>query len=428
MTTPSTTSSSPGTSDHGAGKIVPLSLGAMVGFMILLALNLRTSATAVGPVLNDIAESVELSAVGAGVLTSLPGLCFGALGFVAVRLAQQFGLTGGLTMGCGLILIGGLARVLTGNAWLFLFCTVVALSGIAIGNVLAPAWIKTHAGTATVGLMGTYSAVVTASGALGSLTAVPLAQSLGAALEITGWRATLGFWAVAAIVPGIMGILLWVRTGRDRPRAVAPSATSVKIYRSPLAWAMTGFFAFQSMNAYVQFGWLPQIYQDAGVSPAVSGALVSIMSAVPIIGGFVMPWIISRSKNISGWIIGLGLSTATGYLGLLIDPAGGAWIWAIFFGFGGWAFPTAIALIPARSRDPHVTARLSGFVQPIGYMIAATGPVSIGALFSATGSWTAPLIVMMATVMVLLICGFFVARKTTIESQLSRLDMVTTKS
>ncbi|NIH71558.1 hypothetical protein [Auritidibacter ignavus] len=69
MTTPSTTSSSPGTFDHGAGKIVPLSLGAMVGFMILLALNLRTSATAVGPVLNDIAESVELSAVGAGVLT-----------------------------------------------------------------------------------------------------------------------------------------------------------------------------------------------------------------------------------------------------------------------------------------------------------------------------------------------------------------------
>lgn len=59
----------PGTFDHGAGKIVPLSLGAMVGFMILLALNLRTSATAVGPVLNDIAESVELSAVGAGVLT-----------------------------------------------------------------------------------------------------------------------------------------------------------------------------------------------------------------------------------------------------------------------------------------------------------------------------------------------------------------------
>ena len=37
-------------------------------------------------------------------------------------------------------------------------------------------------------------------------------------------------------------------------------------------------------------------------------------------------------------------------------------------GSGGMAFATAISLIPARSVDPEITARLSGFVQPVGYI------------------------------------------------------------
>ena len=46
-------------------------------------------------------------------------------------------------------------------------------------------------------------------------------------------------------------------------------------------------FGVQSMHAYVQFGWLPQIYRDAGISASSAGALQALLSSVGILGALI---------------------------------------------------------------------------------------------------------------------------------------------
>ena len=103
---------------------------------------------------------------------------------------------------------------------------------------------------------------------------------------------------------------------------------------------------------------------------------------------------------------GFGLLTAIGYLGLLLAPAVSPLLWACVLGVGGFAFPTAIALLPARTRSPLITARLSGMVQPIGYLLAALGPIIAGMLLGATGSSAGVLWFLAGTGVLLAVAGF----------------------
>src|SRR5699024_7477081 len=105
-----------------------------------------------------------------------------------------------------------------------------------------------------------------------------------------------------------------------------------------------------------------------------------------LVGGLVMPTVIARAPGLP-WIVGgFGLLTASGYLGLLLAPSVSPLLWSCVLGIGGFAFPSAIALLPARTRSPLVTARPSGMVQPIRYLLAPVGACAAGLLLGAAGS------------------------------------------
>ena len=104
--------------------------------------------------------------------------------------------------------------------------------------------------------------------------------------------------------------------------------------------------------------------------------------------------------------------------GLLLAPATVPWLWAVILGISGFAFPTAIALITARSRDPQVTARLSGFVQPVGYLLAAIGPFTVGLIHQATGNWTVVLILLMASGIPLTAAGLRLSARVFVDDEI----------
>jgi MFS transporter, CP family, cyanate transporter len=92
----------------------------------------------------------------------------------------------------------------------------------------------------------------------------------------------------------------------------------------------------------------------------------------------------------------VAFSTA-GFLGLLAAPVGGGAVWAVLLGIGqGASIATAMTIIVLRSPDPATTGRLSGLAQGFGYLLAAVGPLLVGAVHDATGSWTAPLWLLVA--------------------------------
>ena len=106
--------------------------------LLLAAVNLRLAVTSVGPVLSEIRGGLGMSSTVAGLLTSVPVVCFASVGLLAPRLARRFGAARVITAGL-VVLTGGLAlRPYAPAGFSFLVLTFIALAGIAVVNVLLP--------------------------------------------------------------------------------------------------------------------------------------------------------------------------------------------------------------------------------------------------------------------------------------------------
>ena len=380
--------------------------------VVLISVNLRPGASSVGPVLAEVRAGLGAGSGVAGVLTGLPGLCFAVFGALAVALARRVGTTTGIALGV-LGLAGGLlVRAVVDSTALFLLLSTLALAGMAVGNVLVPAWIKRYGDRSEVALATVYGSGLVVGGSLGSLLTAPLAQALG------GWRPALAAWGVAgAVALPVWAGLAWY-LDRGHGSAAQPPHSNGRVTRSPTAVGLTVLFGVQAMHAYIQFGWLPQIYRDAGLSATYAGALQALLSGITIIGGLVMPTVIARSSSLAPHMITFGALIVVGYVGLLLAPATVPWLWAVLLGIAGFAFPTCIALLTARTRHPSVTARLSGFVQPVGYLLAGLGPVAVGLLHESTGDWDLVLWLLVATAIPFTWAGLRVARPVFVDDEL----------
>ena len=222
----------------------------LVVAVVLTALNLRPAITSVGPLLADMRGDLGASALWAGVLTTLPGLCFAAAGLTAPWLARRFGIDSAIAGALLALTTGLLLRVIDGPH-VVIGGTLVATAGIALINVLIPVVIKSSF-PARIGLMtGIYTAALQGGGAAGSAVTPALDEMLG------GWRFALGAWAVlaaAALVVWLSAMLRNRATRPPAPRVEAVAAAGRSLLRSRLAWIITGFFGCQSLMAYVVMG------------------------------------------------------------------------------------------------------------------------------------------------------------------------------
>ena len=388
--------------------------------VIAVAVNLRAGISSVGPVLEETLAAFGASPAWAGVITAMPGFLFALLGLGAVPVALRLGLTKTIAAGTVLTLVGLAVRPWVGAMLVFAVLTGLVVAGIAVANVLLPAWIKRHGGRHMVALMTAYGALLGLSGAIGPLSALFFRGD-------AAWQWALAVWAVPAAVQVVVWMVVVARLGDDRPRpgpATSPdsgaeASESAPMWRSSTARFLLVFFGLQSMNAYIQMGWLPQIYRDSGASATTGTLALALVGGLNVIGGLVMPSLIARARSLTPYVVVFAAATAVGYLGLLLADGYVPLLWSFFLGLGGFCFPTAIALIPARSRSHVVTAKLSGFVQPYGYLVAGAGPVAVGAVYGATGEWRAILIALVVAAVLMGVIGVRASAATTIDDELT---------
>ena len=413
----------------GGAIAVPFALVAVIS----AAANLRAGISSLGAVLEQVMASFQASASVAGVLTAMPGFAFAIMGLAAAPIARRFGLSFTLFAGMVAMLVGLAFRPLIGayvpgGMVTFIVLTALVVGGIALLNVLLPAWIKQHAPRCSVLLMSCYSGFLGLSGAVAPLSALWFSGE-------DAWRPALGIWALLAATQVVVWILVLTRVGVDKPRkppvaqptnsgtermattaaadtavdadpaAVANKIASTSLWRSPTAVAMMVLFGLQSSNAYVQMGWLPQMYIDQGVSPGRAAVGLAVLGTVNVIGGVSMPFLVARIRDLRPVIVVFGVLTTVGYLGVMFAGAAAPEAWAIVLGLGG---------------TPEVTARLSGFVQPYGYLLAGVLPLLIGFVYQATGAWTLILTVMALTGVGMSALGYRAGKKVFIDDELAR--------
>jgi CP family cyanate transporter-like MFS transporter len=358
--------------------------------VVLAALNLRPAVTSVGPLLDRAQADLGATATWAGLLTTLPGLCFAVAGLAAPVLARRVGIGAAVALALGVLAVGLVVRVLDGPL-VVLGGTLVASAGIALANVLIPVVVKDNF-PARVGLMtGVYTAALQGGAAFGSAATPPMDDLLG------GWRAAWAGWAVLAVA----ALVVWLLVLR-RLRGGAGAARQERgrsLLHSPLAWIVTVFFGLQAYVAYIVMGWFPQVLMDAGVSRSDAGLLQGLMSLLAVPISLVVPAIAARQGSQTWWIVGLGAIGVVGTVGLTVAPSAAPLLWAILVGVGMSVFSLALTTVALRARDGADTASLSGMAQGFGYLIAAPGPLLFGLLHDLTAAWTIPL-VMVTVVMV----------------------------
>jgi MFS transporter, CP family, cyanate transporter len=377
--------------------------------MVLLAANLRPAAAAVGPVLGRIKADTGLSATGAGVLTTLPVLCFGALAPLTAVLAKRLGERTTAAVALLVLLIGTLVRLVPGRGFLF-FGTAVAGTAIAVGNVLLPVLVRGNFPERVGLLTGMYTTALIGSAALAAGVTVPVADAFGG-----GWRPGLAIWAV----PAALALVLWApQLVRRRPARADPGApvTNVRsLLRDPVAWAVTLFFALQSAGFYATLAWLPSVFHSHGLSTSYAGFLLSLSLIVGLVPALTVPSLAARASHQRLFVLVFAALIAAGWLGVLLAPTTVPYVWVVMLGIGQNAmFPLALTLLVLRGGPVASTAALSTMVQTVGYLLAAAGPLVIGVVHDISGSWTPALIVLLALLVPQTIIGLEAARNRTV--------------
>ena len=246
---------------------------------------------------------------------------------------------------------------------------MLALAGMAVANVVLPSLVKLH----FPDRIGLVTAIYTTSLSIGLTAAlwltVPIAERFG------DWRQGLGAWALIAAV----AVVPWLGlVGRDR-QLERPERTITfgQVLRTRLGIAMALFFGFQSLQAYVIFGWFASLWRDEDFTAAQAGLLVGLLTATAIPLSLWAPTRLAKSPDPRRLLFAFVGCYLVGYVGLLIAPHEGAIAWALLIGAGTTTFPLVLTLVGLRARTPEGTAALSSVTQSLGYLIAADRPVLV---------------------------------------------------
>ncbi|MGW7367814.1 CynX/NimT family MFS transporter [Streptomyces sp. NPDC054841] len=406
--------------------------------LVLAALNLRPAITSLGALLEEVQSGLHMSGSVAGVLTSVPPLCFAVFGITAPRLARRFGPAAIVCAGMAAVTAGLLIRPFAGGTVGFLAASALALVGIAVSNVLMPVIVKRYFPDRIGSVTGLYSMALSLGTALAAAATVPMTEALGGS-----WRAGLVVWAGLAAA----AVLPWILLVRDRDRdhdrdrgrgastgtGTGPGTASARLgapadgrtgqapaprmTRSRTAWALACFFGLQATGAYISMGWMPKIFRDAGVPAGTAGVLLAVTMVMGVPLAFVIPRLATRLKTQGPIVVALGLCGLTGYAGLFLAPAAGAWAWALLLGISNCAFPLALTMIGMRSRTGAGVVRLSAFAQSAGYLISIPGPLLVGVLYQHSGGWELPLALMAGLMLPQMAVGVLAGRDRTVEDE-----------
>ncbi|WP_438300968.1 cyanate transporter [Pseudomonas sp. NMS19W] len=365
--------------------------------IVLVALNLRPSMAAVGPLLSAIRGDIPLSFSLASLLTMLPVMAMGLAMFFGIGISQRLGERRTVLLSLLIIGVATLSRLFLDSAAQLIVSAVLAGIGIALIQALMPALIKSRFPDNVALCMGLYVTSIMGGAALAASFAPRVMLGTGS------WRAGLAIWAVLAL----LALLFWLSQRDDVPSVTTTAVKKEAFFTHSRAWLLAIFFGLGTASYTCVLAWLAPYYVENGWSEQNAGLLLGFLTAMEVISGLVVPAIANRNRDRRLVLGALLVLIIGGFCGLIISPQHLSLLWPCLLGLGiGGLFPMSLIVSLDHLDNPQRAGGLTAFVQGIGYLIAGLSPLLAGVIRDRLGSFewawwslTAVMVVMLLIVL-----------------------------
>ncbi|VVM62822.1 cyanate transporter [Pseudomonas fluorescens] len=349
----------------------------MVSIM-LVALNLRPSMAAVGPLLSAIRGDMPLSFSLASLLTMLPVMAMGMAMFVGLSVSQWLGEQRTVQVSLLIIGLATVSRLFLDSAAELILSAVLAGVGIALIQALMPALIKSRFSDNVSVCMGLYVTSIMGGAALAASFA-PLVMT-----RTGSWRTGLVVWAILALV----ALLFWFGQRSAMPARPAQVQRNRSFFTHSRAWLLAIFFGLGTASYTCVLAWLAPYYVEKGWSEQNAGLLLGFLTAMEVLSGLLTPAIANRSRDRRLVLVVLLVLIMAGFCGLIVCPRHLSLLWPCLLGLGiGGLFPMSLIVSLDHLDNPQRAGGLTAFVQGIGYLIAGLSPLIAGMIRDQLGSF-----------------------------------------
>ena len=365
--------------------------------VVLVALNLRPSMAAVGPLLSSIRADVPLSFSNAALLTMLPVMGMGLAMFFGMGLAKRFGEHRSIVVSLLVIGMATVSRLWLDSVLELIVSAMAAGVGIALIQALMPALIKSRFSDNVSVFMGLYVTAIMGGAALAASFS-PFVQ-----VRTGSWRIGLAIWAGLAL----LALVFWyAQRSALPPLPHVDSGPQASFWRNRRAWWLALFFGLGTACYTCVLAWLAPYYVEQGWSEQQAGLLLGLLTAMEVVSGLATPAIANRRRDKRGVVAVLLVLIIIGFCGLILSPLHLSLLWPCLLGLGiGGLFPMSLIVSLDHLDNPRRAGGLTAFVQGIGYLIAGLSPLIAGMIRDQSGSfewawWSLSAVVVLMLLMV----------------------------
>ena len=336
---------------------------------------------------------------GTGSLALTIGLLATALTLpIAGKLADQLGprrlgLIAVVLFAVGLAAAGLFAT----SIWTFM--AIFALAGVAAAGQTPLVYLKAISARIDRG-RGLALAIALTGVGLGSIATPLIAQRL---IDAYGWRGAYAGLAAVLLVVAAPSLLLFIPGklgGGAAPASAAPvdppGLTPREALRERRFWLLVVCLFFGAAAANGTIAHVAPLLTDRGVSPGQAASVLSVVGGAAIVGRLLGGYLIDRL-----WAPMIACVFSAGMIGgigiLLFASTAGEAVWAtVLLGLGLGLEADLVAFLVSRYLGVRVFGTLFGYAFASFMLGSSLGPIVMGAVFAATGSYAPCQIAFMA--------------------------------